>query len=217
MFEIVFLILFLITYWGILFIFSFLLSKEDILFSCIDEDENKLIENTWGNYSNTLRHWRIQIKFVKIGHAFFLLVLTIAFIFIDFKFYNHIDTNVINLRYNVLDNLYSLLLYSFWGIIGIVIIQFPLGFFIMYLNGIGGEGYDRDAFKLFINIIKKFDIERPYPRDKMPYSIKYLKFDFEMKKDMKYNPVSLYFFILFINILHLWWAFMLYSKIIFKF
>ena len=66
MFEIVFLILFLISYWGIIFIFSFLLSKEDILFSCIDEDENKLIENKWGNYCNTLRHWRIQIKFVKI-------------------------------------------------------------------------------------------------------------------------------------------------------
>lgn len=217
MFRIVFLILFLIIYWGFLFILSFLLSKEDILFSCINEDENRLIENAWGNYSDTLRHWRLRIKFVKIGYAFFLLVLTIAFIFIDFKFYNYIDTNVISLRYNVLDNLYSLLLFSFWVIIGVVIIQFPLGFFIMYCNGIGGEGYDRDAFKLFINIIKKFDIERPYPRDKMPYSIKFLKFDFEMKKDMKDNPVSLYFFFLFINISHLWWAFMLYSKIIFKF
>lgn len=71
MFRIVFLILFLIIYWGFLFILSFLLSKEDILFSCVDEDENRLIENAWGNYSDTLRHWRLRIKFVKIGYAFF--------------------------------------------------------------------------------------------------------------------------------------------------
>ena len=216
MIGIVFLILFLILYWGFLFYFSILLSKEDMLFSCIDEDENKLIKNIWGNYSNTLRNWRIQIKFVKIGHSIFLLLLTIAFIFADFKFYNYINTNVVNLKYDVSDNLYALLFFCFWAISFVFIIQFVSGFILMYCNGIEGEGYNRDAFKLFIDIIKRFDIERPYPRDKMPCAIKFLKFNFEIKKDMKDNPVSLFLFFLSFNISHFWWALMLYSNIIFK-